>query len=44
MAKIYYRKIVNHEINTATGEEWKIEDVPVRWREEVREMIENNRA
>lgn len=41
MVKLYVKKIVNGEINPATGEPWKIEDVPIRWREEVREALEN---
>lgn len=40
MAKIYYKKIINGEINSATGEAWKLEDVPAKWREEVRKLIE----
>ena len=42
MANLYVKKITAHEINKATGEEWKIEDVPIHWREEVREELENN--
>lgn len=44
MSKIverYVRKISNHEINDKTGEPWTIEDVPIKWREEVREALEN---
>ena len=41
MAKIYYNRIVNHKINPATGKEWTIDDVPERWQEEVKEMLEN---
>lgn len=44
MAKIYYRKIVAGDINPATGEAWKIEDVPERWREEVQELLDGNTA
>lgn len=40
MAKIYARKIKNHEINNATGAEWTIDDVPARWQDEVRALIE----
>jgi len=41
MAKIYYKKIVEKAINPATGEEWKLEDVPTKWRAEVERMLEN---
>lgn len=40
MAKIYLRKIKNEEINPATGEVWKLEDVPARWRAEVESLLE----
>ncbi len=40
MAKIYLRKIRGEEINPATGEVWKLEDVPVRWRAEVESLLE----
>jgi len=42
MAKIYYRKIIACDINPATREAWKIEDVPERWREEVQELLNGN--
>ena len=35
MAKLYLQKINNQEINTLTGEAWKLQDVPTLWREEV---------
>lgn len=41
MTKLYVKKITLHEINSETGEPWKIDDVPVKWREEVREALEN---
>lgn len=41
MVKLYVNKIVNGEINAKTGEPWKIEDVPEKWRAQVREMLEN---
>lgn len=41
MAKLYIKKITQHDINAETGEPWKIDDVPERWREEVREALEN---
>lgn len=34
MAKIYYRKIINGQMT--------LEDVPEKWREEVRRMLEEN--
>ena len=40
MAKIYLRKIKSEEINPATGEVWKLEDVPARWRAEVESLLE----
>lgn len=40
MAKLYAEKIISGAINPKTGETWVLEDVPVRWREEVRELIE----
>lgn len=44
MVKIYIRKITEKAINPSTGEAWRIEDVPDRWREQVREAIENGGA
>lgn len=44
MVKLYVKKIVSGAINPATGEAWKIEDVPSRWREVVREALENRPA
>ena len=40
MAKIYAAKIRNHATNPATGEEWCIEDVPARWRDDVEKLLE----
>lgn len=40
MVKIYVKIILSEKINPATGEPWKIDDVPERWREEVRKEIE----
>jgi hypothetical protein len=40
MAKIYYRKIVEGDINPATGRAWIIDDVPERWRAEVQAMLD----
>jgi|BioPla2DNA2_1021312.scaffolds.fasta_scaffold360342_2 hypothetical protein len=42
MAKIYYRKIVEGDINPATGAAWNINDVPERWRAEVYELLNGN--
>lgn len=39
MAKIYAAKIRNRAINPATGEEWCIEDVPARWRDDVAKLL-----
>lgn len=41
MVKIYVKLIKNGKINAATGEPWKIDDVPERWREEVRRELES---
>ena len=43
MAKIYYRKIISGDINPDTGVEWVIDDVPTRWRDEVQEMLDDDR-
>ncbi len=40
MAKLYAQKITNNEINALTGEVWKLEDVPVLWREEVGRVLD----
>ena len=42
MAKIYLKKIKNKEMNTATGEAWKLQDVPMLWRAEVQALLESN--
>jgi hypothetical protein len=39
MAKLYAQKITNNEINALTGEAWKIEDVPMLWRDEVEAIV-----
>lgn len=41
MVKIYIKKIASGAINPETGNPWTIDDVPERWREEVREALEN---
>lgn len=40
MVKIYVKQIKNGVINPATGKAWCLEDVPIRWREEVRKALE----
>ncbi len=40
MVKLYVKKIKSGAINPETGEAWTIDDVPVRWREAVREELE----
>lgn len=40
MAKLFLNKIKSGEINPATGEAWKLEDVPMLWRAEVEAMLE----
>ena len=39
MAKLYAQKITNNEMNALTGEAWKIEDVPMLWRDEVEAIM-----
>jgi hypothetical protein len=39
MAKLYAQKISNGELNTLTGEVWKLEDVPMLWRAEVEGLL-----
>ena len=39
MAELYARKIKNGEMNPATGETWKLEDVPLLWRGEVSNLL-----
>ena len=40
MVELYLQKINNQEINTLTGEAWKLEDVPMLWREEVGRVLD----
>lgn len=40
MAKLYFDKIRNGETNFMTGEVWKIEDVPLLWRQQVQNMLD----
>lgn len=42
MAKLYFDKIRNGETNFMTGEVWKIEDVPLLWRQQVQEMLDSD--
>ncbi len=42
MAKIYYRKIKDADINHKTGEVWTIDDVPERWKEEVQALLDGS--
>lgn len=39
MAKLYYNKIKNAEINSQTGKPWSLEDVPSLWYAEVSALI-----
>jgi len=41
IVKLYVKKITSGAINETTGLPWTIEDVPERWREEVRKELEN---
>lgn len=41
MVKLYIRKITSGDINPVTELPWTIDDVPERWREQVREALEN---
>ena len=42
MAKIYYRKILQGDINLTTCQIWALEDVPERWREELQALLDGN--
>ena len=42
MAKLYAQKIRNNEINALTGEVWKLEDVPMLWRDKVQALLEKS--
>lgn len=39
MAKLFLNKIKSGEINPATGEAWRIEDVPMLWQQDVQELL-----
>jgi len=40
MAKLYYTKIKNGEINPATNRAWDITDVPALWHDEVQLLLD----
>lgn len=40
MAKIYFRKIRECELNLNTGKPWSIDDVPTRWKEAVQKLLD----
>ena len=42
MAAFYGTKIKNKEINSKTGEAWKIEDVPKLWKKSTEKWLEEN--
>lgn len=42
MAKIYYNLIISGTINPKTGRPYTINDVPVRYQEAVRKLLEEN--
>lgn len=40
MVKKYTKALENRELNSRTGETWKIDDVPTVWRADVEEKID----
>ena len=42
MAKLYYEKIKNGDINIMTGEVWNIDDVPTKWKNEVQKLLNDD--
>lgn len=40
MAMLYAKKILEHQINPATGKEWCLDDVPERWHDAVKKIID----
>ncbi len=42
MVRFYGTKIKNGTINPKTGEAWKLEDVPTRWRADVEAWLAEN--
>lgn len=41
MVNLYVKKITGHVINPKTGKAWTIDDVPEKYRDAVREALEN---
>ena len=41
MGEFYGDKICNREVNTKTGEVWKLEDVPAFWKQKVEKWLED---
>ncbi len=41
MVAFYVRKIKFGAINSKTGEPWKLDDVPVKWRDAVAEALDS---
>lgn len=39
MINYYVNKILNKIINKNTGDVWKLEDVPILWRDKVKEAL-----
>lgn len=44
MARFYGTKILHGEINQKTGEAWKLEDVPMRWREATADWMDQQKG
>lgn len=44
MARFYGTKILRGEINQKTGEAWKLEDVPTRWREATADWMDQQKG
>lgn len=42
MGRFYGTKILDGDINPATGEAWKLEDVPKLWRKATERWLEQN--
>ena len=40
MARLYYNKIKNAEMNAQTNKPWCLDDVPILWRDKVIEIID----
>lgn len=39
MVRFYVNKIKNQEINSNTGQAWKLNDIPALWREKVKKEL-----